>query len=327
MRVSKHFLIILIAFTVWTAWLVILSPSRAFSYIINHWESSLTMTLGSMIAGGTSMGGGAVAFPVFTKVLHIDPHNAKLFSLAIQSIGMSAASVAICLTGIKVEWRIIRWGSLGGIFGIFLGLGFLAPVLPPDIIKMSFTMMATSFGITLLALNRRTRNYHFCMPIWTNRERFILFFAGFLGGMMSGLVGSGIDIFTFSVMVVLFHFCETVATPTSVIMMAFNAIVGFGFQLFILKDFSEPVVSYWLAAVPVVVVGAPVGAMLCSMMTRQMIANILIGLILVEVITSLLLVSIKPITIYSSLLSLVIFSYLNYLMYRAPVPIPRRLIR
>ncbi|MGK7940243.1 MAG: sulfite exporter TauE/SafE family protein [Crocosphaera sp.] len=318
MSISKRTVIVSIALIVWTAWLTILGPFSAFSYLLNHWESSLTMTVGSMIAGGTSMGGGAVAFPVFTKVLKVPPHDAKVFSLAIQSIGMSAAALTICLTGIKVEWKVIRWGSLGGVLGIFLGLRFLAPLLPPDIIKMSFTMMVTSFGLTLMALNRGVRNYYFAMPVWRNRERGILILAGFLGGLMSGLVGSGIDIFTFSVMVVLFHLCETVATPTSVIMMAINAVTGFCLQVFVLNDFSEPVVSYWFAAIPVVVIGAPLGAILCSLMQRQTIANIVLALISIEVTTSLALIPLTPITVYASLIALVVFSALNYLMYRNP---------
>ena len=318
MSISKRTVIVSIPLIVWTAWLTILSPFHAISYLMNYWESSLTMIFGSLIAGGTSMGGGAVAFPVFTKVLQVAPHDAKVFSLAIQSIGMSSAALAICLTGIKVEWKAIRWGSLGGVLGVFLGLRFLAPLLPPDVIKMSFTMMVASFGITLLVLNRGIRNYHVAMPVWRHQERGILILAGFLGGVMSGLVGTGIDIFTFSVMVVLFHFCETVATPTSVIMMAFNAVTGFFLQLFILHDFSEPVLSYWLASIPVVVIGAPVGAMLCSLMQRQTIVHILIGLISIEVTTSLALIPLTPITVYASLIALVIFSYLNYLMYRNP---------
>ncbi len=64
-----------------------------FAYIQNHWEISLTMVFGSLIAGATSEGGGAVAFPVFTKLLHISPQEATVFSLAIQSVGMTAASI------------------------------------------------------------------------------------------------------------------------------------------------------------------------------------------------------------------------------------------
>ncbi|MDJ0901719.1 MAG: hypothetical protein QNJ55_23255 [Xenococcus sp. MO_188.B8] len=71
----------------------------AFSYLLDNWQVALTMVFGSEIAGETSVGGGAVAFPVFTKVLHIAPQDAKLFSLAIQSVGMTAASVAIILIG------------------------------------------------------------------------------------------------------------------------------------------------------------------------------------------------------------------------------------
>ncbi|NEO93191.1 MAG: sulfite exporter TauE/SafE family protein [Moorea sp. SIO3G5] len=277
------------------------------------------MVFGSAIAGGTSLGGGAVAFPVFTKVLHIPPQDAKIFSLAIQSVGMTAASAAICLTGIRVEWRVISWGSLGGFLGIFLGVSFLAPILPPDVIKMSFTVMLTSFAITLLALNREARDPNFTMPAWTIREQSIVLLAGLLGGMMSGLAGNGIDICAFSVMVLLFRFCEKVATPTSVILMAINAVAGFALQVFVFQDFTDPVRSYWLAAIPVVVVGAPVGAMFCNLLRRETIANILIGLIFIELVTSLLLIPLRPIGICSSLIALVICSYLNYWMYRNPL--------
>jgi len=272
-----------------------------------------------MVAGGTSLGGGIIAFPVFTKVLHITPYDAKVFSLAIQSVGMSAASLTIWLTGIKVEWRVIRWGSLGGLVGIFVGLGFLAPILPPDVIKMSFTIMLTSFGVALFALNRGMRKCHFSIPAWSFREKSILFATGICGGLMSGLVGSGIDIVTFSVMVLLFRISEKIATPTSVILMAFNAVIGFLLQIFVFQDFTEEVRSYWLAAIPVVVVGAPLGAILCNRFDRDTIAHILILLIITEFITSLLIMSLRPIVVYSGLFALVVFSCLYYWMYHVQV--------
>jgi hypothetical protein len=52
-----------------------------FNYIQDHWQVSLTMIFGSLIAGATSEGGGAVAFPVFTKLLDINPTDAKNFHL------------------------------------------------------------------------------------------------------------------------------------------------------------------------------------------------------------------------------------------------------
>jgi len=48
---------------------------------------TITMIFGSMVAGATSEGGGAVAFPVMTLVLKIKPTIARDFSLMTQSCG------------------------------------------------------------------------------------------------------------------------------------------------------------------------------------------------------------------------------------------------
>ncbi|WP_428356321.1 hypothetical protein [Methyloprofundus sp.] len=85
---------LLVAVTVWGTWLFYTYP-ESWQIIHNYWQVSVTMVFGSIIAGATSEGGGAIAFPVFTKVLHIPPADAKVFSLAIQSVGMVAATVAI----------------------------------------------------------------------------------------------------------------------------------------------------------------------------------------------------------------------------------------
>ncbi|WP_424101689.1 hypothetical protein [Moorena producens] len=97
--------------------------------------------------------------------------------------------------------------------------------------------------------------------------------------------------------------------------MAINALIGFTLQVFFFKYFTEPVYSYWLAAVPVVVIGAPFGAMFCSLLRRQTIVNILIGLILIELLTSLLIIPLRVTTISVSLIIFILFSLLNYWMY------------
>jgi uncharacterized membrane protein YfcA len=307
---------LLCALTVWTTWLIILEPSRAISNMINHWEFALTMVFGSMVAGATSMGGGAVAFPALTKWLHVAPQDAKLFSLAIQSIGMTAASFTIIAMKTPVEWKLIRWVSLGGIPGIFIGTIFLAPLLPPEVIKISFTMMISSFALVLIVLNQNKTGRNLTIHHWDKRERILCLAVGVVGGMISGLVGSGMDIFAYSVMVLLFGLCEKVSTPTSVILMAFNAVIGFFIHNFIIGDFVAPVSDYWLAAVPVVVVGAPTGAILCSLMGRKLIVQILLTLIGIELITSLVLIPLTPSVLSSGLSALILFTLFYYLMYR-----------
>ncbi len=308
---------LLTAIAVWTIWLTSNGIGTAIYNLIAHWKVALIMSFGSMVAGGTSMGGGAVAFPFFTKVLHVPPQEATLFSLAIQSVGMSAASLTIVAMNTKVEWKFIRWASLGGIFGTILGVFFLAPILPSNAVKFFFTMMVCSFGITLLILNGSRRKRNLAMSVWGRRERLLSILVGWFGGLISSLVGSGMDIFCFSVMVLLFGLCEKLSTPTSVILMAINAVVGFILHQYVIGDFVEPVVNYWLAAVPVVVVGAPVGAILCSLLSRQMIIRMLIGLIFIESLSSFLLVPLNATIIYFSLVVFVLFSLIYYWMYRS----------
>lgn len=324
---SQHFIgvSVLVAVIVWTMWLFFAGPHFALANLINNWEVAVTMVFGSMVAGGTSMGGGAVAFPIFTKVLHISPQDAKVFSLAIQSIGMSAASLTIVAIGTKVEWRLVLWASLGGIPGIALGSIFLAPVLPPVVTKISFTMMLSSFAVVLFALNRNIRRRNSAISIWSQRERFLSIAVGVLGGIVSGIVGSGMDIVCFSIMVLLFGLCEKVSTPTSVILMAINAVAGFILHKFLIGNFVQPVVNYWLAAVPVVVVGAPTGAILCSLLQRNIIAKILICLIFIELVSSFLLLPLNFGLICYSLIIFIVFLFIYYRMYKTQFYIKRDL--
>jgi hypothetical protein len=48
---------------------------------------TITMAFGSFIGGATAEGGGAVAFPVMTLVLHLSPAVARDFSFMIQCCG------------------------------------------------------------------------------------------------------------------------------------------------------------------------------------------------------------------------------------------------
>ena len=279
-----------IAAFVWSVWLVLLGPVTAFNIVQAYWPVTLTMLFGSLMAGGTSMGGGAVAFPVLTKLLAVPSHDAKIFALAIQSVGMTAATLTIIAMKIKMDWRLIGWTSVGGLIGMVIGTVLLEPQLPPDFIRLSFTMMTSGFGVVMVFTELRSSERSILHPFWSRQERAIWIATGGIGGIISGLVGSGIDIFAFSVMVLLFRMGESISTPTSVVLMAINAVVGFALHGFLLGDFIFPIREYWLASVPIVVIGAPIGAVLCSYAQRHHIAIVLLGLIGVEFVSSLLLI-------------------------------------
>ena len=76
-------------------WVVYVAAEGHLGRVLDQWAAAVTMVFGSFVAGSTPAGGGAVAFPVFTKVLEIPPAVARTFSLSIQATGMVMASATI----------------------------------------------------------------------------------------------------------------------------------------------------------------------------------------------------------------------------------------
>ncbi|MDD5033503.1 MAG: sulfite exporter TauE/SafE family protein [Methylococcaceae bacterium] len=305
----------LIAPIVWLAW-YFLPEQPPLEVLAEHWRITLTMAFGSFIGGATSEAGGAVAFPVFTKVLAIPPTQAKLFSLATQSIGMGSGFLTILLLRIRVEWRAVFWVVLGSI--PLLPVGFsLAGSLPSSAVRILFTVVQCSFALALWWHNRdpnRDRNYS--LPRFAFTEKAVLLIFGMIGGLVSGLLGSGLEIIVFSVLVLWFRMCEKTATPTVIAMMVLTSWSGFA-MIASAGQFTAPVVQYWLAAIPIVVVGAPLGVYTCTCMSRMMVVWVLVILILAELISSLLLIPLSREIAAASLALFLAFSALYYLMYRS----------
>ncbi|MCG8310186.1 MAG: sulfite exporter TauE/SafE family protein [Cytophagales bacterium] len=274
-------------------WLLYASANDIWYVFLDNWFMSVTMVFGSFIAGASSEGGGAVAFPVMTLIFNIPPDIARNFGLAIQSIGMTAASYLILIKGIKVEYKYLWFVSLGGIFGMVLGSLYIAPLVPAAYAKMLFVSFWLSFGVVLFYVNEIYRRKTIDeLPQFNWPERLVIIFIGIIGGSISSLLGSGLDIFSFSYVTMRYHLSEKVATPTSVIVMAFNSIVGFFLHAVIIKDFGQAELNYWLVCIPVVVIGAPVGAYFINRRTRGFIARFLYLVILVQFVGALFII--KP---------------------------------
>ena len=266
---------------------------------------SLTMVFGSFIAGASAEGGGAVAFPVMTLIFNIDPAVARNFSLAIQSVGMTAASIHIIRYKYAVEFKYLVPASIGGTLGIIAGTLFIAPLVPPSFAKMLFVSFWLSFGVVLYYLNHiYKRDVIDQLPDLGRYEKGSLIFIGILGGTLSSVLGSGLDIFSFSYITLRYHLSEKVATPTSVIIMAINSVVGFMFHLLVIRDFGPVEHDFWLVSIPVVVIGAPLGAYFINQRTRNFIAKFLYLVILAQFIGAILIIQPS--------LSLMIFSILTF---------------
>ncbi len=267
---------------------------------IDNWFMSLTMAFGSFVAGSTSQGGGAVAFPVMTLGFNIDPKGARDFSMMIQSIGMTSASVAIFWRKIEVDYTTLLVAGLAGAVGAVVGLEFVQQWFASDPTKVFFVSLWLAFGVALWRINQITRKVRRrSLSDRSPRALMFLALAGFVGGIISGLLGSGLDILVFALLVLGFRLCETVATPTSVVLMAANSLVGFAWRL--MGGGGEPireeVWGYWWVCVPIVAIGAPLGARFISNRGHLFVVRLLLFVILAQFIGALFIVPFdRPLT-------------------------------
>ena len=314
----------MIASVVWAGW-YFLGGDHALTCFVKNWVIGVTMFFGSMIGGATSEGSGAVAFPVFTKVLHIVPEEARVFCLAIQSIGMMCASLSIIYSRVKVEWRAIRWAAPAGMAGLVFGTYCVLPYITPALVKVSFTVMLSSMAIAIVIMNRGEKSKrHNSIPVFGTKEKAFLVAAGFAGGIMSGLVGCGENIATFMAMVLLFRITETVATPTTVILMTLVTIFGFALHALVIGDFTPVIKGYWLAAVPISCVTGPLGAFLCTLMPRKFIVNLLLTLISIEFVSTVVLVHMSPAVALTAAATLAATGLLNWYMCKVDIYCPSK---
>ncbi len=266
-------------------WVIYMLDTNQWSLFQDNWFMSVTMIFGSFIAGASSEGGGAIAFPVMTLAYDIMPNTARNFSLAIQSVGMTAAALIILRNKYPIEYKYLVPASIGGGIGIIFGTYFIVPYVPAAFSKMLFVTFWLSFGVILFYINVIfKRKVLESMPVLSRIELIMLLIVGFSGGTLSSILGSGLDIFSFAYITIRYQLSEKVATPTSVVAMAINSLVGFSLHYFIIQDFAQEEFNYWLVSIPVVLIGAPMGAYYINRQTRDFVSWLLYIIITVQFI-------------------------------------------
>jgi len=196
---------------------------------------------------------------------------------------MTAAALWIVARKIPVERASFARTALGGAAGITAGTYLVAPHVPASYAKMSFVSLWLSYGIALFLINHlRGQGAVEALPRLGAVAKAELVAIGVIGGLVSSVVGSGLDICWFAFVTLRYRLSEKIATPTSVILMATNALVGTLLHRFVIADLQSEAVDYWLVSVPVVVLGAPFGAFVVSRISRLRIAIFLYAVIVAQ---------------------------------------------
>ena len=255
------------------------------------WMIAPIMAFGSFVAGSTFLGGGSVAFPALTKIFSFEPVIAKSFSLAIQSVGMTSASLYIFTRVRGWPMGFMALYILGASLGLLFSIGYLEAQIPPVDIRISFTL----FLLCFLAVYLLTSNIHNTSSdthLENNaRDVCLTLFCGIFGGLVSGLLGSGADLVGFTLLVFYFRIEIRRAIQTSVVLMAATSILGIAIQ-YLMGGVDPQVVKLWYVAAPVVLFGAPLGAVLCRYLSKRFLVLFICLIVAAEVVTTIWLVPI-----------------------------------
>ncbi len=234
-----------------------------------HWPIALAMSLGSYVAGSTPMGGGTVGFPILVLLFGLPATLGRDFSFAVQSIGMTSASILILARRQPIAWSMLKGSMLGSLIGTPLGIFYIAPHIPELWIKIVFGVVWASFGVLHLYRIGEIAS-HTGMTEFDERWDFRV---GLVLGIISGasvaaVTGVGIDMVLYAALVLLCRADLKIAIPTSVIIMAFTSVLGI-----VVKNLSTGLqpgaYENWLAAAPIVALGAPLGAFVVELVGRK----------------------------------------------------------
>jgi uncharacterized membrane protein YfcA len=238
--------------------------------VIQNWGIAMVMIGGSLVAGSTPMGGGSVAFPVLVYGFGQTPEHARDFGLCIQALGMTSALLFIFGRGTRVERRLLWSSCAGAALGLVVGTFVVAPFFSRSMVKLLFACVWMSFAVLTLARNREFCGFSKAPGLdWTAAIR-IGVPLGVLGGIIAAMIGVGLEMLIYTVLVLLFRCDLKVAVPTAVCSTAIASIFGVVIHLGI-GDISGAVVGQWLACAPLVIFGAPIGTFLVTVISRQKI--------------------------------------------------------
>lgn len=254
----------------YTGWLTIVLVGGYWGAVVEHWGIALAMAAGSYVAGATPMGGGTVGFPILVLAFGQSPELGRDFSFAVQSIGMTSAALFIVARRQPVEWPMLRWAVLGSVIGTPLGVLFIAPLVPGVVVKVVFAVVWASFGVLHFYRLREFARHEGLVPNAHAFDRSAGLLTGLLAGaMVASVTGVGIDMALYCVLVLLVQADLKIAIPTSVIIMAATSLVGVATKVSVGGGMQPGVWENWLAAAPVVAVGAPLGAFVVDRIGRE----------------------------------------------------------
>ncbi len=306
----------------YVTWLLVVSTGNYWERIAAHWGISIAMAFGSYVAGATPMGGGTVGFPVLVLLFDLPGSLGRNFGLAVQSVGMVSASIYIFSMRRPLDWGLLRPAMLGSLFGTPLGAACVAPFIPDLWVKLIFAIIWASFGIMHLVKLRELVGHTGENQRWRAWDTSIGFCVGLLGGVASSITGVGIDMLLYATLVLLYQADLRISIPTSVVIMAFTSVVGITSNLVLqlvdpqMYQVEAEVFYNWLAAAPIVALGAPLGALVVNRISRTPTLVFVSLLCVVQFVWTLVHEQVRGASLLAALLGVLVMNAVFHILYR-----------
>lgn len=228
---------------------ILFFPYFAKDFIAHYFYMPFLGVIAATVANTTPAAAGIVYFPILTK-LNMSPLTAVQFSLVIQAYGMGLGTFRWFLVNKRLFiFNVLPICLAGGLAGLVVSIVFY-PIANPGMLSLIFNCIAllcTQFiFFSILCKCKYPKLDVRLNPLNIS----ILLTFSFIGGLVSGWIGFGIDTMFYFILTVLFRINPAAAIVTSISLMAAMSIAGTALNLV----FHSVPFSIWFAAIPGVTV-------------------------------------------------------------------------
>jgi uncharacterized membrane protein YfcA len=199
---------------------------------------------------------------------------------------MTSAMLFIIGRKVALPVRVLTGSTGGAAIGFAIGTFLIAPHVQSSLVKLLFSCLWMSFGLLTLSKNAEICGLKGKGPGDTTGAELTGLVAGLIGGTIASMIGVGVEMAVYTVMVLVFRTDLKIAIPTAVSAAALASIEGAALHLY-LGDIDRQAFYNWLAAGPIVIFGAPTGTYLVSILPRMKVLYFVSALCVLQFIWTL----------------------------------------
>jgi len=201
--------------------------------------------IAATVANTTPAAAGIVYFPILTR-LEISPIMTVQFTMLIQAYGMGLGTFKWYLVNKRLFiFNVLPICLFGGLIGVVLGIA-VWPISKPEVLTLIFNFIAFLFTQVIFFSILYKQQYPAQHVALTARNIAILLFFSFIGGLITGWIGFGIDTIFYFILTLVFRVNPAIAIVTSISIMAAMSLAGAILHLFL----YEVPLSLWYSAIP-----------------------------------------------------------------------------